>query len=86
MKKVQRDRDKAVLEQGFGRVAPGACWDSGGRNSAARPFGKEEVWTVSRCQSETETLAHALASQLLVRRGVRFRSGQPGQGLGLLHV
>lgn len=42
-----REREKAVPGQGCGCVAPGACWDSGGRNSAARPRGKEEVCTKS---------------------------------------
>lgn len=56
---TQRERDKEVAEPGFGPLAPGTCWDRGGRKSAAQPFGKEAIWTVSKCQRKTEGPTHS---------------------------
>lgn len=77
-----RERDKEEAGQGFGLLAPGTCWGYDGGKSAARPFGKETVWTVSKCQSETKGLAHPQDSQLLERQGVRFWGGQPHRERG----
>lgn len=59
MKKARGGRGEQVAEAGFGPLAPGTCWDRGGRKSAAQPFGKEAIWTVSKCQSKTEGLTHS---------------------------
>lgn len=82
MKKAQREkgtrrcpgRDVVVSHQGPEGIPVAGILQPG-------HVGGEGLDTVSKCPSETEKPAHSLTSQRLVRRGVRFRSGQPGQGL-----